>query len=436
MSDRITRRRYISSGATGVVAAGLAGCVGDGNGNSTPTPTGSSGGGDTATPTQSAIQGVDEVVIGTSAPLSGPFSPVGNRATNAIELAGEHAQEAGEIGSFTYLTADNGSDPAKARQIAQEQINKGIDFSVTGLNEAVSVAVGRLMNQNGIVDLASSSSQTLDFEECLEYFFKIGMSMPHHLEPLRYLEDQGEAESVFTIYSDFQWPQLLNQHQENFFFPNSSLENAGSVAVPLGTSDFSSAISKAEESGADTIHYIFFGAPLFGVLGQSKEFGFLDQDKNIAVPAAELTLAQALDNEILRYDNAYFNMYGSYHKLDNENMRNITQQYREEYDKYPAFEILQYVGTRTLLRASAEVGTTDAEKVREQLRGHEFVPNIYPGDSNRFRACDQRVYRPSILMQGTPASDFSEEEQNWFEVVNVRTDINSYAYPCSDMACK
>jgi ABC-type branched-subunit amino acid transport system substrate-binding protein len=59
---------------------------------------------------------VDTVKIGSTVPLSVPYGTARKAIRNLLELAGEQAVEAGEIGDFDLMITDSKSDPATARK--------------------------------------------------------------------------------------------------------------------------------------------------------------------------------------------------------------------------------------------------------------------------------------------------------------------------------
>jgi len=433
----VSRRKVLATVA-GSGSLALAGCTsddgdgGDDGDKDTPTATEADGGADTDTPTPETV---DEVRIGTAVPLSGPYSIAGEAITNLIELAGEQAIEAGEIGDFELMVQDSQSDPAEARRITQEQLDNDADFFVTALQSTTINAVARLLAREDVVFMSTPGYPRYDTEKCIENFFKFTRTMPGWISnTFGYTVSEGLGSSAFTIHNDVLQMNEMEKYARETYAPDHDVEMVGSRSVPFGTTDFAQPLTEAKESGADIVNFFMFGADLLNALAQAKEFGFIEDEIVISAPTVSFQLGAAMDADIRSYENAYFGLVGGYHEIDNPANNEFTELYRNTYDKYPTFHGW-YQGARTLLRAVGETGTKDTDTIREQLKGHKAVPELF-GTGEKFRACDNRLSIPSITMQGRPESEIEQEEQNFFEVININDNLDDIIYPCDEIACQ
>jgi len=210
-------------------------------------------------------------------------------------------------------------------------------------------------------------------------------------------------------------------------------EFVGNKGFSFGTSDFSSAMTEAKNSDADVINLASFGSDLFAMMSQAVEFGLIDDGFKISVPTLDPTLAPNMPAKLIGHDEAYFGLSGNYVGVDTEANNRFNREYKEQFGRYPAGSGPFYNGCRTLLRAASEVGTVETETVKEKLRGHDMVPQLYGADEY-WRACDKRSTKPPVVMRG--GKDKSQvDDGQYFNVEEIITDVDKTMYPCDQIAC-
>jgi len=137
----------------------------------------------------------------------------------------------------------------------------------------------------------------------------------------------------------------------------------GDVRVPLGTSDFSSYLLQAQGSGAQVLGLANAGADTQNSLKASAEFGLTKTMRPAAllvfltdVHAVGLETAQGLVLTTSWYWNT------------NDTTRAFANRFFEKTKKMPTFpQAAFYSATLAYLNAVKAVGSTDSEKVMEQL---------------------------------------------------------------------
>ena len=137
----------------------------------------------------------------------------------------------------------------------------------------------------------------------------------------------------------------------------------GDVRVPLGTSDFASYLLQAQGSGAQVLALANAGADTSNSLKAAAEFGLTKTMRPAAllvfltdVHAVGLDIAQGL----VLTTAWYWNM--------NDETRAFANRFFEKTKKMPTFsQAAYYSAANTYLNAVKAVGTTDSDKVMEQL---------------------------------------------------------------------
>jgi branched-chain amino acid transport system substrate-binding protein len=134
--------------------------------------------------------------------------------------------------------------------------------------------------------------------------------------------------------------------------------------VPLGTSDFSSYLLQAQSSGAQVLALANAGTDTSNSLKAAVEFGLTKTMRPAAllvfisdVHALGLETAQGL----VLTTSWYWNM--------NDTTRGFANRFFEKTKKMPTFpQAAYYSATLTYLNAVKAVGSTDPDKVMEQLK--------------------------------------------------------------------
>lgn len=108
-----------------------------------------------------AKPGQDQTIpIGALLPMTGALSGYGSTEAEAIALALDHLSGAGGVlgKNLSLVTADDGSDPAKARGAAQFLINQKVPVIIGSVGSGVTLAAAELIAPAGIVQIATAST--------------------------------------------------------------------------------------------------------------------------------------------------------------------------------------------------------------------------------------------------------------------------------------
>lgn len=84
---------------------------------------------------------------------------------------------------------------------------------------------------------------------------------------LQYIKDNNIGSSVYIIAADYNYGQISAQWIEEYC-DQLGFKKAGTEFIPLGTSQFSSSISKIEESGADIVFTLLVGSAQMSFFSQ------------------------------------------------------------------------------------------------------------------------------------------------------------------------
>lgn len=429
--DKQFNRRSVLkiAGATGTV--GLAGCLGEDEVNGDDDTVDDGNGVET--------QPEDElsVTLGTTVPLSGPFSPTGERIVNSIELGLKHALEEGDIDDFTHLTMDSQTDVQVSQQNAQEMINDGADFLQGSVLDPAGRAIAGVGERENTLNISQGTNYwSAAGDECFENYFHLTQTIPAQIYTgMDYFvrNDPGET-SVYQIATDYDWPQDLVEYSQDEYFPNTDATDAGVSFVPLGQSDYSEAVTTAANSGADLVRFVGWGTDLINMVESAAEFGYMDNEIPITSAAFTTAFADGMDKELISYDEAYWGMHW-YHDMSPA-AREYRDAYYEEYGDRPAMEGIHYPVTRTLMRIVGELEDTDTDEVREELSGRVWEPKLWGEDVDvKYRECNNQNTIPALTAKGLPVDEIDRDAREYLEVVDIETDIDNIGFPCEVSPC-
>ncbi len=147
------------------------------------------------------------------------------------------------------------------------------------------------------------------------------------------------------------------------------------MRVPLATSDFSSYLLQAQGSGAQVVGLANAGADFSNSLKAAHEFGLTNTMK----PAALLAFITDIHALGLETAQGLYLTAGWYWDL-NDKSRAFAKRFLDKTGAMPTYnQAAYYSATMTYLNAVKAVGTTDADKVMEQLHKTK-VDDMYTSD--------------------------------------------------------
>ncbi len=215
------------------------------------------------------------VKVGILNDMNGPFADQSGRGSVvAAQMAAE--EFAGRGGGFRVeiLSADHLNKPDVGAQIVREWVDRdGVDAVADAVNSSVGLAVNTVMAEKhrtfiatnvGTSDLTGKFCQPTTVQWTMDTY-ALGNTMARAMMA-------QHADTWFYISFDYALGAALERDSSAVL---SSLGGkvVGSVKHPLGTSDFSSYLLRAQASGAKVIALADTGADLINAVKQAAEFG-------------------------------------------------------------------------------------------------------------------------------------------------------------------
>jgi branched-chain amino acid transport system substrate-binding protein len=375
-----------------------------------------------------AARAADKVVIGDIDDMAGLYADInGPKAVEAIKMAIADFGGSALGQPIELLTADHQNKPdIGASKVREWTDTKGLTMLIAGANTGVSLALAPIAKERKIPFVAvGAAGASLTGKDCNAYMIHYGYDTTSLANgTAKALLDQG-GKTWFFITADYAFGTQLQQAATRVAEANGG-KVVGSVRAPLSTSDFSSYLLQAQGSGAQVVGLANAGADFSNSLKAAHEFGLTSTMK----PAALLAFIN--DIKALGLETAQgLHLTAAWYWDLNDKSRAFAKRFLDRTGAMPSYiQAADYSATTTYLNAVKAVGTTDADKVMDQLRKTK-VDDMFTSDG---------IIRPDGLLQHsmfvmqvkTPA----ESKGPWDYYQLVRTMSGEEAFgSLADSAC-
>jgi len=347
----------------------------------------------------SAEAASDKVVIGDIDDMSGLYADViGPKAVESIKLAVEDFGGSALGKPIEIKTFDHQNKPDRGGQKFREFAdNDDVTMVLGGSNTGVSLAMAAAAKEKKVPFIAiGSAGASLTGKDCNAYtlHYAYDTTALGNGTATTILKQGGK--SWFFLTADYAFGTQLQQSAERVVKANGGTV-VGSVRVPLATSDFSSYLLQAQNSGAQVLGLANAGGDFVNSLKAAHEFGIAQTMK----PAALLAFLSDIHAIGLDTAQGLFLTTGWYWDL-NDKTRAFGKRFLDKTGVEPTMnQAAYYSATLTYLNAVKEAGTTDADKVMEKLHGAK-VNDMFT-DDGVIRADGLLEHSMYIMQVKTPA---------------------------------
>jgi branched-chain amino acid transport system substrate-binding protein len=198
------------------------------------------------------------------------------------------------------------------------------------------------------------------------------------------------------------------------------------VRVPLGTSDFASYLLQAQNSGAQVLGLANAGADLSNALKAANEFGTAKTMR----PAALLAFDSDIHSLGLEIAQGLYLTTAWYWDL-NDKTRAFSKRFFEKTGVEPTMnQAAYYSATLTYLNAVRAAGTTDADKVMDEL--HKTKIDDMFTDGGTIRADGLMEHSMYVMQVKTPSE--SKYPWDYYHVVQKMSGEQAFG-KLSDSTC-
>ena len=370
----------------------------------------------------------DKVVIGDIDDMSGPYGDViGAGGVEAIRMA--IADFGGTVlgKPIDILTADHQNKPDIGQQKFREWADTGgMTMTLGGSNTGVSLAIASAVNEKHIPFFAiGAAGAQLTGKNCNPYTIHYGYDTRALANGTAKTIVADGGKSWFFIVADYAFGKQLEADASDIVKAGGGAV-VGDVRVPLGTSDFSSYLLQAQGSGAQVLGLSNAGSDFSNSLKAAAEFGLTKSMK----PAALLVFLTDIHAVGLDIAQGLILTDGWYWDLD-DRTRAFAKRFYDKAKKEPTMpQAAVYSATLTYLNAVKAAGTTDADKVMDEL--HKMTINDAFTPSGKIRADGLLEHDMYIMQVKTPAE--SKGEWDYYKLIKTMSGEEAFG-KLADSAC-
>ena len=221
-------------------------------------------------------QGKPSLKVGVLTDLSGPYKDLaGPQAVQAVYQAMEDYGVSGKGFNVEVVSADHQNKPDVGKAVAAEWYDRqGVDLIVEVANSGVALAVAGVAKEKNKVYINSGAAiSDLTGTACnantIHWAYDTFMLAKSTGGALA----KAGGNSWFFITADYAFGKALQRDTTTFIEANGG-KVVGSIAYPFpGTTDFSSLLLQAQNSGAKVLGLSNAGTDTINSIKQAKEFG-------------------------------------------------------------------------------------------------------------------------------------------------------------------
>ena len=380
--------------------------------------------------------GEEPVKIGLDDPFTGTYALLGKNEQIGCELAiAEINAKGGILGRQVELLAEDSTstDTGTAVQKAHKLIDRDkVNFLLGNVNSAMALATGEVSNQAGILHIVTGGhTDAVTGADCHWNVFRVCNTTR--------METNAVSKTLFTKYGKkwyFLTPDYAFGHtlQQGF---EASLKKFGGTEVgasltPLGTTDYSSYLIKAQAADPDVIIFLQAGQDAVNALKQAVQFG-LDKKYHIAGAQQELEVLEGLPPDA-RIGTWVFEWYWKQPNVPHISEFVAAIRKRNGGKVPTARHWFGYVSTWTCAHAANGTKSLDASKMAKFLQNWKLPPEIALMPNQPFYREGDNQLMPTLYV-GHAQAQGKDDPEDLFVVDEEVKGVDA-ALPVAETGCK
>ncbi|HEY5211152.1 MAG TPA: ABC transporter substrate-binding protein [Stellaceae bacterium] len=331
-----------------------------------------------AAPFAISARAADNVKIGLDDTFTGTYAELGKNEQTGCQLAVEEINAKGgilgrkvELLSEDSTSADTGTAVQKARKLIQRD---KVNFLLGNVNSAMSMAMGEVSNELRTLHIVTGGhTDAVTGTDCHWNVFRVCNTTRMETNSVASTLAGKYGKKWYFITPDYAFGHTLQQGFEAYLKANGGTELGASLA-PLGATDYSSFLIKAQSTNPDVIIFLTAGQDAVNSLKQAVQFG-LDKRFHIAGAQQELEVLNGLPPEA-RIGTWVFEWYWNQPNI--KGLPEFIAAIRKRTGgKVPtARHWFGYASTWTCALIANETKSLDAVKMAKALEGFALPPEI------------------------------------------------------------
>ena len=362
-----------------------------------------------AGPGRVRAQSTGPIRIGVLSDVAGPYRNVGGLGGKiAVDMAVQDFGGSLLGRPLEVVQADIRNQPDLSSAKAREWIDAGFSLLVDGGATSSGLAVQEVSRAKKVIYLGNGPSAT-DFtgKFCSPYSFHFWADTYSLAKGTGEALTRAGGTSWFFITADYQFGYSLQANTERFV-KEAGGSTVGSVRVPLGTTDFSSALLAAQASRAKVVAFANAGVDLQNCIKQSSEFGIVRGGQTLATLLMFITDVVALGQDICEG----LVLTSSFYWDLTPETRAWTARFVQQMNQPPTMvQAANYSAALHWMNAAKAAGTLDADIVGAKMRAmpvNDFYNTGTPVQPNGQLQLPMHVWRVKPASKAAQRWDFYE----------------------------
>ncbi|MBX9710327.1 MAG: ABC transporter substrate-binding protein [Xanthobacteraceae bacterium] len=389
-----------------------------------------------ASPFVMTARAADTVKIGLDNPLTGTFAALGKNELIGAQLAVEQMNAKGGIlgRQVELLVEDSTSgEAAVAVQKANKLIERDqVNFLLGNINSALAQAMANVSFEKKVFHIVPGGhTDSVTGTQCHWNVFRVCNTTRMETNSVsKKLLEYGKK--WYFITSDYAFGRTLQQGFEASLKAANGTE-LGADYTPLGTTDFSANLIKAQSTNPDAIILLLAGDDMVNCLKQAVQFG-LDKKTHIAGAQQELEVLLSLPPEALIGD-WVFEWY--WNQPNVPHVAEFVADIRKKSGGHvpTARTWFGYAATMSCKLAAEKAKSLDAVKMAQAMQGLVLPPEVALMPNNPFYREGDNQLMPTLFVGNSQKPPAGGDKEDLFHVNQLVKGVDA-ALPVAETGCK
>ncbi len=362
----------------------------------------------------------EPVKIGLDNPLTGTFAAVGKNELVGCQLAVEQMNAKGGIlGRQVQLLVEDSTsgDAGTAVQKARKLIERDkVDFLLGNVNSALALAMAQVSNEKGVFHVVPGGhTDAVTGTACHWNVFRVCNPTQTEANAVTPALIKNMGKKWYFITPDYAFGHTLQAGLEKAG-TKAGYTKVGGDLTPLGTTDFSSYLIKAEAAKPDVLIILPQGDDMINCIKQAVQFG-LDKRVHLAGAQQELEALEGLPPDA-RVGTWVFEWYWKQPGVPH--VAEFVEAIKKKTGKVPTARTwFGYAATWTCALAANQAKTLNPVKMAKALEGMKLPPEIgLMPHSTYYRAGDHQLINSLYVGNAQGAGSAPDDLFNVTEVVD------------------
>jgi len=379
----------------------------------------------------------DNVKIGLDNPLTGTFAAVGKNELIGAQLAVEQMNaQGGILGRQVELLVEDSTsgEAAVAVQKANKLIERDkVDFLLGNINSALAQAMANVSFEKKVFHIVPGGhTDSVTGTQCHWNVFRVCNTTRMETNSVSSLLLKNYGKKWYFITTDYAFGRSLQAGFE------ASLKTAGGTELgadytPLGSTDFSANLIKAQSTNPDALILLLAGDDMVNCLKQAVQFG-LQNKTHIAGAQQEMEVNLALPPEALLGDwcfEWYWKQPGVAH----------VEQFVADVRKKSGGHVptartwFGYAAAHTCKLAAEKAKSLEPIKMAKAMQGLVLPPEIALMPNNPFYREGDNQLMPTMFVGTSRPAPAGGDKEDLIEVKELVKGVDA-ALSVQDTGCK